>query len=577
MKASDYIVEYLINKGITDVFGYPGGMVTHLMDSFSKYPDKITAHVTYHEQGAAFAACGYAQASGKVGVAYATSGPGATNLITGICNAYYDSIPTLFITGQVNTFESKGNLGVRQRGFQETDIVSMVQPVTKYAIRVEEADKLKWYLDYAFMAANEGRKGPVLLDIPMNIFRADIAPENMKGYEEDTKQSVHCVEDESAYEVLVDALQKAEKPVLIVGNGVKIAGKVAALRKLLSRCRIPVVTTMLAVDVVGDQSYGFIGAYGTRYANFIVAKSDLVITLGARLDVRQVGAQRDRFAPDSTLIRVDIDEGELQYKVHDNEIPICADLGNVIDYLDKQLPDREYADWKAICDYLKECLHGMDERTPNRIMKRLSDHLADKAIITTDVGQNQVWVAQSLEIKNRQRVFFSGGHGAMGYSLPASIGCAIATGDVVYSFNGDGGIQMNIQELQTIVREQLPIKIILVNNVALGMIRHFQEMYFEDNYYQTVPAGGYTVPDFKGIAQAYKIPYHCIESVDDIDEKVLTMSGPEFLEIKLDEPTYVFPKLEFGKPNQDQEPLMDRDLFEKLMKLDLDNIKELKG
>ena len=219
----------------------------------------------------------------------------------------------------------------------------------------------------------------------------------------------------------------------------------------------------------------------------------------------------------------------------------------------------------------------MDDRTPNRIMKRLSDRLADKAIITTDVGQNQVWVAQSLEIKNQQRVFFSGGHGAMGYSLPASIGCAIATGNVVYSFNGDGGIQMNIQELQTIVREQLAIKIILVNNVALGMIRHFQEMYFEDNYYQTVPAGGYTVPDFKGIAQAYKIPYHCIESVDDIDEKVLTMSGPEFLEIKLDEPTYVFPKLEFGKPNQDQEPLMDRDLFEKLMKLDLDNIKELKG
>lgn len=559
MKVSDYIVEYLINKGITDVFGYPGGMVTHLMDSFSKYKSTINAHVTYHEQGAAFAACGYAQASGKMGVAYATSGPGATNLITGICNAYFDSIPVLFITGQVNTFESKGKLQVRQRGFQETDIVSMIKSVTKYAVKIEDENKIKRCLDYAFYMAFDGRKGPVLLDIPMNVLRANVDLNAIEGYEK--KVTKRCG---NKYPELLEAINRSTRPVFIVGNGVKSSEAISAARKLFSRINIPVVTTMPAVDVAGNKSYGFIGAYGSRTANFIVAKSDLVITLGARLDVRQVGGKREKFAPKARLIRIDIDPGELEYRVHPDEEQICGDVKEVIGYLNKNIPQKDFSIWIEVCNCIKEKLKDMDVKNPNRIVREIGKYLSNDAIVTTDVGQNQVWIAQSMKFKSGQRAFFSGGHGAMGYSLPAAIGCAFASGNTVYSFNGDGGFQMNIQELQTIMREKLPIKIILFNNFALGMIRHFQEMYFQDNFFQTIATGGYTVPDFQAIADAYRIPYTLIQTLDDITENIFSIDGPQLIEVKMNEPTYVFPKLEFGKPNQDQEPLLDRKLYKYL-------------
>jgi acetolactate synthase-1/2/3 large subunit len=557
MKASDYIVEFIEKQNITDVFGYPGGMVTHLMDSLSK--SSIRSHVTYHEQGAAFAACGYAQTTGKVGVAYATSGPGATNLITGICNAYFDSTPTLFITGQVNTFESKGDLGVRQRGFQETDIVSIVKPVTKYAVRITDANRLRFHLEQAFHIAQKGRKGPVLLDIPMDIFRADIDPDMLEGF------TPHETEPESSFDELLDAIGASSRPVILAGSGIKTAGAVKLLIEVSAHLSIPVITTMLAVDICKD-SYGFIGAYGSRTANFIAAKSDLVISLGARLDVRQIGANRSAFAPDACIVRVEIDKDELSLKAHEDEIQINADVKDALKAM-LTIQARPVNEWNNVCDTIRDELKDIDNKLPNKLVQKISDMIPEGAVITTDVGQNQVWVAQSFNVKADQRIFFSGGHGAMGYSLPAAIGCALASSREVYSFSGDGGIQMNIQELQTIARENIPVKIILFNNCALGMIRHFQEMYFDNNYVQTIPEGGYTVPDFGAIAGAYKIPYTCVEGVSDIDEKLFAQEGPQFIEVKINEPTYVFPKLEFGKPNQDQEPLLPRDLFNRLMEL----------
>ncbi len=557
MKASDYIVEFIEKQNITDVFGYPGGMVTHLMDSLSK--SSIRSHVTYHEQGAAFAACGYAQTTGKVGVAYATSGPGATNLITGICNAYFDSTPTLFITGQVNTFESKGDLGVRQRGFQETDIVSIVKPVTKYAVRITDASRLRFHLEQAFHIAQKDRKGPVLLDIPMDIFRADIDPDMLEGF------TPHETEPESSFDELLDAIGASSCPVILAGSGIKTAGAVKLLNEVSAHLSIPVITTMLAVDICKD-SYGFIGAYGSRTANFIAAKSDLVISLGARLDVRQIGANRSAFAPDACIVRVEIDKDELSLKAHEDEIQINADVKDALKAM-LTIQARPVNEWNNVCDTIRDELKDIDNKLPNKLVQKISDMIPEGAVITTDVGQNQVWVAQSFNVKADQRIFFSGGHGAMGYSLPAAIGCALASGREVYSFSGDGGIQMNIQELQTIARENIPVKIILFNNCALGMIRHFQEMYFDNNYVQTIPEGGYTVPDFGAIAGAYMIPYTCVEDVSDIDGKLFAQEGPQFIEVKINEPTYVFPKLEFGKPNQDQEPLLPRDLFNRLMEL----------
>lgn len=572
MKCSDYIVQYLIKKGITDVFGYPGGMVTHLMDSFSKYQSQISAHLTYHEQGAAFAACGYAQANGKIGVAYATSGPGATNLITGICNAYFDSIPVLFITGQVNTFETKGSLSVRQRGFQETDIVAMVSTVTKFSARVDDANQIRSYLDQAFFHALTGRKGPVLLDIPMNIFRTEIDTANLESFM--TYRLCACSLTAEQRNILSDSLRRTERPVILLGNGAKKTfQKRSELRSILEQIQVPVVTTMLAVDLPGDMSlhYGFIGAYGSRIANFIVAKSDLVISLGARLDVRQVGGKRRNFAPNAKLLRIDIDSGELAYSVREDEVDICADATEAL----KMIRDismlsnvkKDHRPWLDICNIMKDKLRDLDQRRPNRLIQKIGAYLPENAVITTDVGQNQVWVAQSLPIKSNQRVFFSGGHGAMGYSLPASIGCWFASKRPVISFNGDGGFQMNLQELEMIQRDRLPIKIIILNNYALGMIRHFQEMYFEENYYQTIVNCGYAVPDFSAIAMAYGLKYVRVETEEDITEKIFSDNTCYLIEVVLKGNTYVLPKLEFGKPNQDQEPLLDRTLFNELMQL----------
>lgn len=564
MKTSDYIVKYLIAKGITDVFGYPGGMVTHLMDSFSKYQGQIKAHVTYNEQGAAMAACGYAQISGKTGVAYATSGPGATNLITGICNAYMDSIPTLFITGQVNSFEQKGSLKVRQRGFQETDIVSMVEPITKYAIQVNDAKQIKYELDKAFYIANEGRKGPVLLDIAMDVTRTDINPEELHGYICESKPL-----ERINFSDIETVIEYAKRPVLLLGNGIDRDNK--GWKEKLKEIGIPVVTSMISVDAQEglDNCYGFIGAYGDRTANFIVAKSDVVIAVGARLDVRQVGAKRENFAPHSKIIRVDIDKAELEYKVHEDEIGINADANSFLNGLVNIWPKKDYTEWIAICDEIKNKLLGLDERKYNKLIRAISKYIPAKSIVTTDVGQNQVWVAQSFGLKEKQRVLFSGGHGAMGYSLPASMGAALASNSTVYSFNGDGGIQMNIQELQMIARENLPVKIIIFNNNSLGMIRHFQEMYLDKNYFQTTINGGFTSPNFKKLAEAYCLDYVCAESEAEVDAlaEVFTNSKPTIIEIKINEETYVFPKLEFGKPNQDQEPLIDRGLYMYLMSL----------
>lgn len=569
MKISDYIVDFLIQKKVTDVFGYPGGMVTHLMESFSKRADEIVAHINYHEQASAFAACGYAQAGNGTGVAYATSGPGATNLITGVCNAYYDSTPVLFITGQVNVNESKGNLGVRQKGFQETDIVSMVQNVTKYSAYIDKPEDIRFHLEKAWYFANEGRKGPVLLDIPMNIFRSDVNLEQLKSYEDINSSESHNIFPQM--ESLEELLHESKRPVILIGAGVKIAGVEERLCKLLKTWNIPVVSSMLAVDVMSiepDLYFGFVGAYGMREANFIVAKSDLVISLGSRLDIRQTGVQTSKFAGEAKLVRVDIDHMELSNHLKADEIHIECGMDEWLDAIEQlDIQPQSLEQWISVCYEIRNNLENLDATDVNRIISRISQLAPSQAIITTDVGQNQVWIAQSFRFKKGQKVLFSGGHGSMGYSLPAAIGAYFGSRKPVISFQGDGGFQMNMQELQFLVREKIPVTVILVNNYSLGMIRHFQEMYFDNNNFQTVENGGYSVPNFEKIANAYEIPYFTVKEDLDLNSLQLVLNGPQFIEIQIDKPTYVFPKLEFGKSNQDQEPSINRELFDYLMEL----------
>jgi len=571
MKVSDYIVEFLISKNISDVFGYPGGMVTHLMDSFGKYAEKISAHVNYHEQGAAFAACGYAQVSHKPGVAYATSGPGATNMITGIANAYFDSIPCIFITGQVNTYESKGDLLVRQRGFQETDIVQIVKPITKYATQITNEADIKYELEKAFYLCLEGRPGPVLLDIPMNIQRQEIDVSKLRSY---IMPILKLDTASNRYDVIIEELEKSERPCLIVGAGIKYSGVVKNIRKLAVSLDIPIVSSMIAIDVMQNDStnyYGFIGAYGHRTANFIVAKSDLLISIGSRLDVRQTGANKGNFAPNAKLIRIDIDKNEMTNRIKEDEIQIVEQLtakniNTLIEKIKLNLK-KDFTNWKKVCNEIKLKLKDIDKDKTTNIIENISKFIPDDVVITTDVGQNQVWVPQAFEFKENQLALFSGGHGAMGYSLPAAIGAYYASKKPVICFSGDGGIQMNIQELQFVAREKLPIKIIILNNASLGMIRHFQEMYFKSNYIQTIENRGYSVPDFGKIANAYGLQYNKIHDIKELDEGILLDNDSAIIEVVLNNNTYVFPKLSMGRPCQDQDPLIERNLYDYLMRI----------
>lgn len=572
MIASDYIVEYLISKGIDHVFGFPGGMVTYLMDSFEKYKNQISAHVNYHEQAASFCACSFGQINRIPGVAYATSGPGATNLITGIANAYYDSIPTIFITGQVKTTELMDGLQVRQKGFQEMDVATLASSITKYSERVMSANDLRYHLEKAYYLAMEGRPGPVLIDIPMDVQRTLIEPERLEGY-------VPEKELEADIEVMVSKLaqllSKSKRPVIIGGNGINIGNARKQFRLFADALGIPVVTSMISVDLYPSDNYlGFIGAYGHRAANFAVANADLLIAIGTRLDCRQTGENKESFCPNADVFRIDIDSGEMSNQIKKTEFAFRVEAKN---FLDKTIADEKilkiaaenrYDSWLSWCLETKSKLKEIDRQEPNEIVKYLSSKIPDNMVITTDVGQNQVWVAQAFKVKEGQRVLFSGGHAAMGYSVPAGIGAFYATGSPVVCFTGDGGIQMNIQELKFIEREKLPIKIILLNNHSLGMIRHFQEMYFNSIYTQTKEGQGYETPNFEKIANAYGIKYKGIRGIKGLDEigsEVFTDLNSWIIEVLLEKDTYVYPKLAINKAFYDQEPPLDEEMMRSLL------------
>lgn len=564
MKVTDYIIEYLIDNKVTDVFGYPGGVICHLIDSATKYSDRISVHTNYHEQASAFAACGYAQESGKLGVAFSTSGPGATNLITGIANAFFDSVPVLFLTGQVDTYGLKGSLPIRQRGFQETDIVSMVSPVTKYAVRIDNPEDVVYELEKAVTMASQGNPGPVLLDLPADIQRANIEIDQCRHYFRD---EYGLIDYDTIVRTINEKISGSIRPCLLVGNGVKQSGNKDLIKSIIHRANVPAVFSMPAFDTLpfeDDQNYGFIGANGHRYANFVICKSDLIISIGSRLDLKQVGNSRPDFAKQAQIIRIDIDENNFEYKVHDSEIQFRADISELLKYwVDSEIPTVS-REWNDVCKALKHRLMGYDDKSYTVLLRDFCEELPINASITADVGQSEVWLAQQLHVKMFQSVHMSAGLGSMGYSLPAAIGAYYASKRLVVSFNGDGGIQMNIQELQFIARERLPIIVVIINNQSLGMIRGFQEANFDRNYSQTTEQTGYSVPDFSKIARAYDLNYVRIDNADDISKINVDYNMPIIIELRIQEETVLEPN--FGRNGliQDQRPYLDREVFDEL-------------
>lgn len=567
IKVSDFIVEFLMEQDVTDVFGYPGGMVTHLMDSLSMKKDKIHTHLTYHEQAAAFAACGYAQASyGKkinpLGVAFATSGPGATNLVTGIANAYFDSIPTLFITGQVNTYENADGLKVRQKGFQETDIVNLVKGITKYSIRIDKPGDVSKELSKAVGIALEGRPGPVLLDIPMNVSRSYIKVQQIRKLV--VKKDKHSIPNA----ILLKMIKESKRPVIIAGSGINTAGERDEFRKLIAEINVPVVTSMIAIDLLGKHNkhnFGFLGAYGRRTANIIVNSSDLIICIGSRLDNRQTGSNLELFAPKAKLIRFDIDKNELNNKIKNDEICVHCDIHSALITL-SSYKWNSYYKWMKDCHTVQDKLSNYDDTKENIILEKISEIVKGNQLITVDVGQNMVWTAQSFDNKPGQKVLFSGGLGSMGYAVPAAIGAYYVNKKPIVVICGDGGFQMNLQELNYIKREQIPLKIIVINNHSLGMIRYFQKLYFNSDFFLTDENNGYMSINIKAVAKAYSINYVLLRK-DNYLAEVLNNKKPYIIEMQDKSFSINKPKSIVNKSLKEQFPELDNNLYEEIMSI----------
>jgi acetolactate synthase I/II/III large subunit len=564
MKVTTYIAKFLKSKEIDTVFELQGGMITRIIDELHHQKGfKIVS--MHHEQAVAFAVDAYSRITNKPGIGLATSGPGATNLITGIGSCYFDSVPAIFITGQVNINEQKGDKPTRQIGFQETDIISIVKTITKGAYAVRDAKRIPEILDEAYNLASGGRPGPVLIDIPMNVQLEETGLSYIR--ESESVNNFKSSNDTKLFiKDFVTALKASKKPLVLCGRGIRASGSIKIFREFIDRFHLPVVYSLLGADSIPYDSpdrIGFIGTYGNRWANYALGSCDLLLVLGSRLDLRQTGSDTGSFRKGKQIFHVDIDPAELNNRIKGCET-LNEDLTTFLDQiLKRSTMVKEISEWTNEINYRKAQrpdtseLNNLTGINPNDFMHRLArvSHLA--GAVTTDVGNNQMWAAQSFEIQHDQRFLSNGGMGAMGYSLPAAIGSSIALGNLpVISIIGDGGFQINIQELQTIRRNNLPVKIVILNNHCLGMIRQFQDSYFESCYQSTV--WGYDTPDFEKVSKAYNIEASTIERPEEIESSLEKLwnntSEPYLLTVSLDIHTNVFPKMMYGNPITNMEP-----------------------
>jgi len=577
MKISDYVINTLAAQGVTHIFEVCGGALSHLLDSLYGRSDIRTISM-HHEMAAAIAAEGYSRASENIGVAMATSGPGATNLITGIGSCYFDSIPCLFITGQVNTYEYKFSKPVRQIGFQETDIVNIVKPIVKYAVLVKDPHDMQELLEKSIIIAKTGRPGPVLIDLPLNIQRSIIEPST---HSINKFHSNSVIPDEKLINKIKSLMKNSSRPLILSGGGVRSSKATKELFDFAHTTGIPVVVSLMGLDSFphDDPLYvGMIGTYGNRYANLTIANADLIIALGTRFDTRQTGTKPETFARAAKIIHVDIDAHELNNKIK-ADIPINIDIKVFLDslYLNSgNFNKKNYSTWIERISYfkLKYSIDSSSENnsiTPYEFLKEVSKALPDDAIICVDVGQNQMWAAQTLEVKKDQRFFTQGGMASIGSALPMAIGASFAKPDrMIIVITGDGGFQLNIQELQTIYYHNLPIKIILLNNSGYGMIRQFQEQYFEGRFQSSVI--GYSNPDFQKVVSAYNISSRKMSTIKEVKpalESLFCDSKPGFLEAIIDAKFNVIPKLAVNKPVEDQEPELSREELQSAMIIDI--------
>jgi len=560
MIISEYIAQELQRRGVTHVFELTGGMITFLIDALREQ-SSITVVSMHHEQAAGFAAEGMARMTGVPGVAMATSGPGATNLLTAMGSCYFDSTPAVFITGQVNRSEQKGDRAIRQLGFQETDIVSMARPITKSAILIQSPEEVPQRIEEAFRLATSGRPGPVLLDIPMDVQRAQFVEASSPTH---VNIDVLPTADYKAFWLrCTHAIKNSKRPLILAGGGIRSSRSVEAFRKFVTALGVPVVNSLMGVDVLPFNDplrVGLIGSYGNRWANHTLSECDVLLVLGSRLDVRQTGSDTEQFRGNRAIFHVDCEAGEMNNRVKGCET-LQSELGTFFKHINVENINACHA-WRTHINQMRlqspdiAELSQVEGINPNILMHQISKHAGGAAAFVADVGQHQQWACQSIEIYKEQRFLTSGGMGAMGFALPTAIGCALASTVPVILIAGDGGFQLNIQELQTVARMKLPLKMIVVNNGCHGMVRQFQEAYFKGRYHSTL--WGYSAPSFERVARAYNIEAAAVGKPTEVEEALAkcfhAKDQPFLLEVFVHTMANAYPKLAFGRPISQMEP-----------------------
>jgi len=565
---AEYIAEFLVRFGSRHVFTLTGGACAFMIDAVGRNA-ALTLTCFQHEQAAAMAADAIWRVDRRVGVTMATSGPGATNLITGIACSYFDSIPSLHITGQVNQRESSSMHGanVRQSGFQETKIVEMVRPITKYAVLVRTTDELRAELAKACQIATSGRMGPVLIDVPMDVQQAIMEP-TFPDFHPSSDTAQPDVSDVAA--ALAGALREARRPVVLWGGGVAMAGVEEALSGWLRKNRIPFVSSWAGLTAFSHDHPGFvgqIGVYGNRGANFVLQNADTVIVLGSRLDNRQRSGNPDNFACGALVYVIDVDAEELKKYGAGRYRTSQMDLRMLPGVLKSTPPVSLAPEWLAYVDEMRAAYYGREASStaqrlntisPYEVVRRLSQIVDEDAIIAADTGAAVCWLHQGFQVK-RHKVFTAGGNSPMGYALCAAIGAKLAAPErQVISYTGDGGFQLNIQELQTIKHLGLDPVIVIMNNRCYGIIKQFQDSYIESRY--TASRDGYSAPDFEKVTKAYGLAYVRVEHIEDLTPD-LFKRGAIVIDVILSEQTLIEPKLEMGRPINDQFPYIDANAY----------------
>lgn len=571
MTGSEYIAEFIARMGSRHVFTLTGGACAFMIDAVGRHPD-LDVICVQNEQAAAMAADAVWRVDRRIGVTMATSGPGATNLITGIACSYFDSIPSLHITGQVNQRESSALHGanVRQAGFQETKIVDMVKPITKYAVMVRTVDALRDELAKAYRIAISGRMGPVLIDVPMDIQQAE-----MDAVFPDVTCDTNLVDGAAvaaATHNLSTLLANAKRPIVLWGAGVAFAGVQDTLAGWLRSTGLPFVASWAGMSAFSHQHPNFvgqIGVYGNRGANFVLQNADAVIVLGSRLDNRQRSSNADNFAIDAKIHVLDVDVEEIKKYGGGRYSGTNIDLKSLPKVLLGLDQPKLSHDWIAYVNAMTSTYSGKETSTsarqlgslsPYDFVRRLSEVVNPDAVVVGDTGAAVCWLHQSFVI-DRHRLFTAGGNSPMGYALCAAIGAKLTAPRLqVIAYTGDGGLQVNIQELQTVKHLGLDIAIVVMNNGSYGIIKQFQDSYLESRY--TASLDGYSTPNFGAVAKAYGLDYCRIDSIDQLTPD-LFKRGAILIDVVLSEKTLIEPKLEMGRPINDQYPYLSQDEYER--------------